>query len=355
MNLTLHLTENCNMDCSYCIRDKCPKDMPEEVLYKACDLAFSRGGSAGLCFFGGEPLLKKDLIYKALDYCGQKSVQTGKKFKCKMTTNGTMLDEKFLERAKEVNMGIGLSFDGKAQDVCRRFADKDRSPTSARVEEKAKLLLEYMPSSTALATIAPQAVPYYYDSVRYIHDVGFKRMSCVIAYGKNVSWTEEDLDLLRQELLKTAEYVKELFDRNEYFFFGPLHTKIRECISGSNSAERCHLGVRQMPVTPDGKLYPCTSFIGDDDYLLGDVFAGVNDEKVAQIARKASTPDTCVECDLVKRCTNSCGCANRMNTGDENKVSPLQCTYERMLIEISDALGEELYSRNQERFAEWFA
>ena len=84
MNLTLHLTENCNMDCSYCIREKCPKDMSEEVLLKACDLAFSKGTRAGLCFFGGEPLLKKDLIYKALDYCSEKSKATGIPFDCKM-------------------------------------------------------------------------------------------------------------------------------------------------------------------------------------------------------------------------------------------------------------------------------
>ena len=61
MNLTLHLTDNCNMDCTYCLREKCPKDMTEEVLIKACDLSFSKGKIAGLCFFGGEPLLKKDL------------------------------------------------------------------------------------------------------------------------------------------------------------------------------------------------------------------------------------------------------------------------------------------------------
>ena len=132
-------------------------------------------------------------------------------------------------------------------------------------------------------------------------------------------------------------------------------SKIRDCINGKNSAERCHLGVRQLPVTPDGDLYPCTSFIGDKDYLLGNVFDGINDAKVIELAKKSSTPETCVNCDLVKRCTNSCGCANRMNTGDENKVSPLQCTYERMLIELSDALGEELYQIDPERFAKEFA
>ena len=352
MNLTLHLTENCNMDCIYCIRDKCPKDMTEEVLYKACDLAFSRGPRAGLCFFGGEPLLKKDLIYKALDYCEERSAGTGKKFECKMTTNGSLIDEEFLKRAVKAEMGIGLSFDGTAQNISRIFAGGQ--PTLAIVEEKAKLLLKYMPSSTALATIAPQAVPYYFESVKYLHELGFKNISLVIAYGRKVQWTDEDLDALREQLVLTCGYIKELFQKGEHIFVGPIYSKIGECIRDKNPAERCHLGVRQMPVTPDGKLYPCTSFIGDEAYLLGSVFEGINDEKVMEIARKSSTPKTCEGCELVKRCTNSCGCANRMNTGDENTVSPLQCTYERMLIEVSDALGEELYSIDPVRFAKEF-
>ena len=353
MNLTLHLTDNCNMDCSYCIREKCPKDMSEEVLIKACDLAFSKGQRAGLCFFGGEPLLKKDLIYKALDYCEEKSRETGMRFDCKMTTNGTLLEEKFLERARKADMGIGLSFDGTAQDVCRFFVGGQA--TSKVVEEKAKLLLKYMPDSTALATIAPQAVPYYADSVKYLHDLGFNRVSFVITYGRKVNWTEEDLDLLREQLEKTAQYLKDLFIAKDRFYMSAFNAKISDCIRGRNSADRCHLGVRQMPVTPSGELYPCTSFINDKAYCLGNVFDGLDEAKIIAMAKKEATPETCIGCDLVKRCTNSCGCANRMNTGDENKVSPLQCTYERMLIEISDLLGEELYQIDPERFAKEFA
>ena len=217
------------------------------------------------------------------------------------------------------------------------------------------MLLKLMPDSIALATIAPQAVPYYAESVKYLHDLGFKKISCVIAYGRKVNWTDADLDILRGQLELTAAYVKELFIKKESYFVSPMCVKITDCIRGMNSAERCHLGVRQMPVTPAGKLYPCTSFIGDDDYLLGDVFNGINDAKVIEISKRAATPETCVGCDLVKRCTNSCGCSNRMNTGDENKVSPLQCTYERMLIEVADALGEELYQIDPERFAKMFA
>ena len=97
-----------------------------------------------------------------------------------------------------------------------------------------------------------------------------------------------------------------------------------------------------------------TIYIGDEKYLLGNVFDGINEAKVLELAKRSSVPMTCAGCDLVKRCTNSCGCANRMNTGNENEVSPLQCTYERMLIEISDKLGEELYQIDPERFAKEF-
>lgn len=354
MNLTLHLTENCNLSCTYCLREKCPRDMTEEVLYKACDLAFSKGTRAGLCFFGGEPLLKKDLIYKALDYCEAKSEETGLRFDCKMTTNGTLLDEKFLERARDAGMIIGLSFDGKAQDVCRRFADKNRSPSSSVVEEKARLLLKYIPDAVAMMTFAPEAIPYYSESVKYLHELGFCRITANLAYGKNVSWSDGDLDLLKVELEKTSDYLVSMFETDDRLSFGPLHSKMIENIKGHNPAEKCHLGVRQMPVTPAGDLYPCTSFIGDEDYYLGNVFDGVDYERAAQIAAKSHTPKTCLECDLVKRCTNSCGCANRMNTGSENEVSPLQCTYERMIIEAADDLGDRLYSTDCDKFMERF-
>ena len=354
MNLTLHLTENCNLNCKYCIRNKRPSDMSEDILIKACDLAFSNSQKmAGLCFFGGEPLLRKDLIYKALDYCLERSKATGVVFKSKMTTNGTLLDEEFLKRAREVDMGIGLSFDGLAQDDCRCFPDG--SGSRKILEEKAKLLLSYLPMSYAMLTLAPECVDKYFESVRYLHDLGFVRILTTPAYGKNVNWTDEDLAKLKTQYEKTMEWFEEIILSGQYLYISPFTPKIIECITGRNSAEHCHLGIKQMPVNVDGKLYPCTSFIGDEDYCLGDVFNGIDVKKQVELAKKSSTPKTCIGCDLVKRCTNSCGCANRMNTGNENTVSALQCSIERMTIEVSDKAGENIFTADPEIFKKTFA
>lgn len=352
MNLTLHLTERCNLDCSYCVNDKHNAVMPENVLFAACDLAFSRGSSAGICFFGGEPLLEKELIYKAFDYCAEKSKITGKKINYKMTTNGTLLNEEFISRAAKEKLEIGISFDGLAQDICRRYIDG--SGTFSVLEEKAKLLLKKLPMSYAMLTLAPQAVHKFADSVRYLHSLGFHRVTATIAYGKRVSWTDEDMSALKNEFLKISDFYTSLFIKGERFFFSPFDSKIRECISGFNPSERCHLGLRQMPVSTDGKLYACTQFMGDEEYCFGDVFNGVSEKAVVRVSRKSSMPVECEECDLKTRCTNSCGCMNRLETGNEHKVSPTQCTYERMLIEICDNMANMLFEKCPEKFRERF-
>ena len=353
MNLTLHLTENCNMDCAYCTRKKTPVRMTEQVLDAACDLAFSHGNRAGLCFFGGEPLLEIPLIERAAARCTKLSAETGKAVSYKMTTNGSLLTEDFLAFAKRAGIGIGLSFEGTAQDCCRRF--RDGSGSFACVSEKAEMLLRAMPDSYAMMTVAPQAVPQYAEAVRYLRGLGFRRITATIAYGNKVHWTDDDLTLLEAQLREIAADYADAFLRGAPYFFSPFDGKIRDCIRGYNPAERCHLGFRQMPVTPDGKIYACTQFIGDAEYCLGDVFGGILRERQMQLAKHAATPESCKACALRTRCTNSCGCLNRLETGSEYTVSPLQCTYERMLIALADETADHLFTADEAAFRRRFA
>lgn len=354
MNFTLHLTEHCNMDCTYCIHEKHPRRMSEDILRAACELAFSRGKTAGLCFFGGEPLLEKELIYEALDYCESLSQKTGIPFQCKMTTNGTLLDEAFLRRAKQMHMTIGMSFDGLAQEISRPYADGTSSLADA--EKAAELLLREMPHSYAMLTLAPQAVGEFADSVKYLHALGFRRITATPAYGKRALWTEEVLSELEHQLILISAFYTECFRKGEHFYFSPFDAKIRQCIKGENPADRCHLGQRQMPVNVDGRIYACTQFIGDEEFCMGDVFGGLNVQKQMAVASRVHVlPKECRECGLRERCTNSCGCLNRLETGDESEVSPMQCAYERMLIRIADTMADALYEEDAEKFRTYFA
>ncbi len=341
------------MDCSYCVHEKKDRSMSDEVLFAACDYIFQSGKTAGICFFGGEPLLRKDAIYKAVSYCQTRANETGIPFSCKMTTNGTLLDEAFIDYAKEINLSIGLSFDGLGQNRCRCYADG--SGTFSDLERTAQQLLRKMPETCAMMTIAPEAVDTYAASVAYLYQLGFRRITATPAYGKRVHWTDSHLEQLQEELEKTAAFYESCFVKGEPFYFGPFNSKIQENIRGRCAGEHCHLGLRQMPVATDGTLYPCTQFIGDPDYRMGDVFHGLDKAQVRKLAQRDATPESCRDCALKNRCTNSCGCMNRLETGNENVVSALQCTYEQMLIGVCDALAERLIQENEALFVKKFA
>ena len=352
MNLTLHLTSSCNMDCSYCTQEKKPVKMTREVLNAACELAYSSGPHAGLCFFGGEPLLCEELIYDAMEHCAVLTEMTGKPAYYRMTTNGTLLTDKMIETAAKNRMEIGLSFDGLMQNICRRYSSGTESFDD--VEAAAKRLLKAMPDSTAMMTIAPQAAGLYADSVKYLYSTGFRNIHAVPAYGHKVKWDSAALETMREQLRELSDHYCKCLLSGDPFYFSPFDTKIRCLISRTSPGDQCHLGKNQMPVAPEGKIYACNQFIGDENYCLGDVFSGISKRTCAELMIRHKLPDKCRECPLKMRCLNSCGCLNRLETGSESQVSEFHCAYERLLIHIADEAAETICQADRERFDSFF-
>lgn len=355
MIFSVHLTENCNMNCAYCVREKHPKDMSMETMQAVCERIFSDGKTAGISFFGGEPLIKKELIRYALEYGRKKSEETGIPFHTKMTTNGVLLDDAFLQMAKVNGLVIALSFEGTAQDACRHMANGDSS--FQLIEEKAKLLLSYLPDSYVLMTIAPNAVDGFADAVKYLYGLGFRKIPATIAYGKNVTWTEADFEKLSLAFDQIGEFYIECLLKGDGFFFSPFDGKITDMVKGKKAGERCHLGKRQMSVDVLGDIYPCTQFIGDPEYYLGNVYQGLDQElwvSMVQRSMNRQEPGDCVSCALRNRCQHTCGCANRLETGNENLVSPVQCAFERMIIEKSDRVADRIMEHDENLFMKKF-
>lgn len=352
MNLTLHLTDGCNLACSYCTQKHGSAVMTEEVLHAACRLAFSEGTHAGFCFFGGEPLLCEDLIFETMDFCRSLAAETGKPVCYRMTTNGTLLSERLLARAAAEHMEIALSFDGLMQDICRRF--RNGAGSFAETEAAAMRLLAALPDSTVMMTVAPQAADQFAASVRYLYALGFRSIHAVPAYGKQVCRDDAARETLRIQMQKAAAFFSECLLAGAPFYFSPVESKIRGLLTGSSPNERCHLGFTQMPVTPDGRIYACNQFIGDDAYCLGNVFDGIDRKQRTALAIRYAPPARCRGCSLKSRCLHSCGCLNRMETGDAAQVSDFQCSFEKMLICLADETAAHLIEADKPRFDRYF-
>ena len=341
MDLILHLTSGCNMACSYCTQEHGCASMSAQVLQAACRLAFSDGMPASVGFFGGEPLLKKGLIFQATAYCRQLAAGTRLPVGFRITTNGILLTDAFLSLAKTENIRTALSFDGLMQDLCRRFAD---GGSFAAVERQAERLLREQPEAEVMMTVAPQAADRFAASVRYLYGLGFRTVYATPAYGKRVSWDAPSFAALCLQLEEIAAFYIDRRLGGEPFYFSPIDGKIQDLLSGKAPSDRCRLGRRSLSVSPDGVLYVCTQFLGDPAYRVGNVFDGIDPAAWKRLAAKHATPARCKGCGLVSRCVHSCGCLNFLETGCADRVSDFQCRYEQMLIRLADKTAQTLYT-----------
>jgi len=353
MHLTLHLTNGCNMNCRYCYVDQSrPASMRFETARKAIDMAAAdqRRGMVSIAFFGGEPLLEKDLIGRCVDYCRHLKKAGSPGFHLKMTTNGLLLDDALIEYAKREGIFIALSHDGirEAHDMLRR--DKHDAGTYGAVQSAAARLLAAAPYSPVMMTVNPQNVRYFADSVKHHYGTGFRYLICSLNYAG--PWGEDTLAELQRQYRQLSEWYYELTMREEKFYFSPFDVKISSHISGDAYChERCELGKNQLSIGPEGGIYPCVQFVGDDEYRIGDVDSGIDRQKRRRLyTMSESEKSTCVACAIRKRCNHYCGCLNRQTTGSINTVSPVLCAHERTVLPIADRLAARLYQKRNGMF-----
>jgi uncharacterized protein len=352
MHYTLHLTNSCNMACKYCyVNHENTETMSFETARKAVDMAAAiKGVPTGIIFFGGEPLLCRDLINEILEYSQWKEKESGSMFYYKITTNGLLLDESFMDLSMRENIFIALSHDGirEAQDMHR--LDLCKKGTFSKLSNKIDLLLSKRPYSPVLMTVNPDTADLYADSVIYLYEKGFRYIICSLNYGAD--WTEKAMKILKKQYEKLSEFYLERTLTEDKFYLSPFEVKISSHINGdAYRHERCELGKKQISVAPDGSLFPCVQFLGDDNFCIGHVDSGIDKSKQERLYRlNEDEKESCRDCAIRKRCNHYCGCMNRQSTGSIDKVSPALCAHERMLIPIADKLAERLYKKRNAMF-----
>lgn len=125
----LHMTNACNLSCSYCYVQKSQEAMNDETAHKAVAAIFrsaARQNFAGvrLKYAGGEASLNWKQIVAAHRFAGQLAQEHGLAFSAYLITNGVMLPRRMLEQFKELEIGVTISLDGigAAHDAQRPFA-----------------------------------------------------------------------------------------------------------------------------------------------------------------------------------------------------------------------------------------
>lgn len=154
-SVVLQVTESCNFKCRYCNysgdgtydRKHSTKSMKWEIAKESIDFLVEHSENAKsvcLAFYGGEPLLYFDLIKKSIDYI--KKIAGYKEIVYRITTNGSLLNEKIIKYFLENKVLLTISLDGPKHinDKNRRLVSNGNG-TYELIFSKIKLIYDSYP------------------------------------------------------------------------------------------------------------------------------------------------------------------------------------------------------------------
>ena len=357
MKMELALTHRCNLGCAYCYAGaRSDRVMSLDTARLALDLAFSYPHDhVRIAPFGGEPLLEADLLDAVATEARQRAAATGKTVRFTMTTNGTLLTPRNLDRLGGHGFRVVVSLDGdrESHDAARRFADGSSSWEA--VVEGLERAMDQLGTRRTLSVMHPGNVRRLAASFDFLVSLGVDQLSFSIDY--SATWSDDDLAALRQGFEAIADRVIEHYRGGKRIVVRPLHGKIRRRIRGDlYPTTRCRFGLGELAVAASGQLYPCERLIGADGPLerelsIGHVDTGVDVPCVHELRGcKNRRREECESCSVQDQCMWWCGCVNQTLTGRIDGVSGTLCETEQIAIAAADRIASTLVGERNEAF-----
>lgn len=361
-SVCLHIAHDCNLRCGYCFAGTGDfghgrSMMSKEIGEKAVDFIIENSGPRRHCeidFFGGEPLMNWDTVTHVTEYVRKREKETGKIFKLTLTTNGVLLKDEIIAYLNEHNISLVLSLDGRKEvhDAMRPFASGKGSYDYV-VDNITKAIQSRNDQNYFLrGTFTAHNLDFAADVIS-MADMGFTQLSVEPVVGKDVDYafTEEHLPALFQQYeLLAAEYLKrKLEDRGFDFFHFNLDISNGPCVAKRLSG--CGAGHEYFAVTPDGELYPCHQFVGRTEFLLGNVYDGVQNKELPLRFRSTHVlnKEECPTCWARFYCSGGCHANAEQFHGTIDKPYALGCELQKKRLECALMVQAELALAKQKK------
>lgn len=360
MNLTLCLTHDCNLACTYCYAgEKRHEVMSESVANKAMDFALKRTSDKfQLGFFGGEPLMEWELLQQCTERAEALTQQAGIMLTKTVTTNATLLTD---ERARwlaghDFFLAVSIDGDRTMHEVTRPHRSGASSFDSTFRGLQAAL--NHSSRLEAIVVIDPSNIAFLPDSVRFLAaEVKVPRIS--INPNFYTEWPESAMRQWHAAFNELGDFYTERFRTDQPFELNFINSKIITRLKdGYSACDRCSFGEKEIAVAPSGNLYPCERLVSDDrnsEVCIGNVFDGFDDKKYFELLQQRGNTNTeCAACSIWERCMNWCGCINYATTGSIHQVAGIVCFHEKTAVEVADRVGSTLYAESNPAFLKQF-
>lgn len=347
--ICLHVAHDCNLRCEYCFassgdyqgsRELMSLETGKKALKFLCEHSGSRY-QLEVDFFGGEPLMNWEVVKQLVAYGRTLEPIYHKKFRFTMTTNGVLLNEDIEEFLNQEMSNVVLSIDGRRQtnDRVRKTLNDQSSydvivPKFQRFVESRGDKQYYVRGTFTSHELA------FHEDVLHLHELGFKELSMEPVVAKPdeaYALTKEHLPVLLNEYERLADEILKRYNTDEEFRFFHFEIDLAGGPCAVKKASGCGAGIEYLAITPSGELYPCHQFVGDEQFLLGDLDQGIMyPERRNQFDHlSVFDKEDCQHCWSKYYCSGGCH-ANAFNFNADLSVPyELACELERKRVELA--------------------
>ena len=347
--LCLHIAHDCNLACRYCFAEEGEYHgrralMSYEVGKAALDFLIANSGNRRnleVDFFGGEPTLNFQVVKDLVAYGREQEKIHNKNFRFTLTTNGVLLNDDIMEFANKEMDNVVLSIDGRKEvnDYMSPFRGGQGSydvivPKFQKFADSRNQERYYV-----RGTYTHHNLDFSKD-VLHLADLGFKQISVepvVAQETDDYAIREEDLPQLFAEYDALAkEMVKRKKEGKAFnFFHFMIDLEGGPCVAKRLSG--CGSGTEYLAVTPWGDLYPCHQFVGNEDFLMGNVFEGLKRTDIRDSFKSCNvySKEKCRECFARFYCSGGCAANSYNFHGDIHNTYDIGCALQKKRVECA--------------------
>jgi len=270
------LTHNCQLRCKYCQVRKFPGSMKEEVLLSAIDLLFtSNSQELQFQFFGGEPLLRFNLIEKAVNYAKKINKQYKKDLVFIISTNGISLTREKIDFFKRHRFIVEYSIDDEVERQLKARTACDGKNYYSQMIHNSEYIRHLNIRHYSISVVMPNAVSSMFENFKHLVDIGFRNLQ--MNYSLGFFWPEKEIRTLFWQTEKILSYVK----RRENIEFINLTSLRREPVVLN----------AELTVDCDGGVYSELGIFLEENFIkMKNKFLVTNLKKPANINFHSRTP-----------------------------------------------------------------
>ena len=347
--LCLHVSHTCDLNCSYCFagqgRYHGKRDvMSFEVGKRALDFLIENSGSRTnleVDFFGGEPLMNWETVKKLVEYARSIEKEKGKNFRFTLTTNGMKIDDDVIDFSNRQMSNVVLSLDGRKEiHDLTRVTPEGKGSYDTVVPKFREFVKRRGEKDYYMRGTFTHANPDFTKDVFHMADLGFTQLSMEPVIGSSddpSALTADDLETVKKEYETLAIDMirRRRAGKPITFYHYMLDLTDGPCIYKRISG--CGSGTEYMAVDPWGNLYPCHQFVGEEGYMLGNIWDGVTNGDLREEFRSCNVyaREECRDCWAKLYCSGGCAANAYHATGTIKGIYEPGCELFRKRIECA--------------------